>query len=128
MNVEKISVALDKETLRRLQMRAKSEGVSRSRLIQMAVSEYLAEFTGKDEEVFGILNLVYEEDGSEEITSVEHQYEATIISTLHVHVNERLCMEAIAVKGKRYELENLARRLSAIGKVKKAKLLISLEV
>lgn len=119
MNVEKISVALDKNTLARLQNKAESEGISRSKLVTMAVNEYLDELTGQNVEVIGILNIVYDEEAGEVTNSIEHQFEDSIISTLHVHVNEKLCMEAIAVKGKRSKLEELAKKLSSVKGVKK---------
>ncbi|WP_252896581.1 CopG family ribbon-helix-helix protein [Metallosphaera hakonensis] len=120
MNVEKISVALDKNTLARLQNKAESEGISRSKLVTMAVNEYLDELTGQNVEVIGILNIVYDEEAGEVTNSIEHQFEDSIISTLHVHVNEKLCMEAIAVKGKRSKLEELAKKLSSVKGVKKS--------
>jgi len=48
-----------------------------------------------------------------------------IISTLHLHVNERLCIEAIAVKGEKSKLVELNNRLGQIRGILKARLLIS---
>ncbi|AEB94390.1 MAG: CopG family ribbon-helix-helix protein [Metallosphaera sp.] len=128
MNVEKISVALNKRTLKRLEDRAKLEGVSRSRLVEIALVDYLDEFSDDNSNVLGILNLVYDDTAGNEIIATEHQFESLIISTLHIHVDDKNCMEAVALRGRRADLENLVKSLTQIHGVKKAKLMISLEV
>ncbi|MEM3209364.1 MAG: nickel-responsive regulator, partial [Saccharolobus sp.] len=48
-----------------------------------------------------------------------------IISTLHLHVTERLCIEAIAVKGEKSRLVELNNKLAQIRGILKARLLVS---
>ncbi|QKQ99640.1 CopG family ribbon-helix-helix protein [Metallosphaera tengchongensis] len=128
MNVEKISVAIDKNLLRRLENEANRIGTNRSRIVQQALTDYLGENAPHNAEVIGILNLVYDEDAGNEIISIQHRFESEVISSMHIHVNDKICMEAVAVKGRRADLEQLAKALSGAKGVKKVKLSVSLEV
>ncbi len=91
---------------------------SRSKAIQDAVSLYVSERKWlKEEDTIqtGIILMVYDHEvkGLEsELTETQHEHMSIITSTLHVHVSERDCLEAIAVKGKASEIRHLSDELT----------------
>lgn len=87
---------------------------------------YLDENRDGNEIIYGIINLVYDhEEASEALTEIQHEYNDSIISTLHLHVSEKICIEAIAVKGEKRKLVELNNKLGQIRGILKARLLIS---
>jgi len=65
--------------------------------------------TGSDVPSKKGMSLIYEHDVyglSEKLTDIQHHYHDVIISTLHVHLDEKNCMEVILVRGKVEKLKN----------------------
>jgi len=91
---------------------------SRSKAIQDAVRLYVAEKKWLREEKAdqtGVLLMVYDHEvkGLEsELTETQHHHTRLISSTLHIHLSERDCLEAIAVKGKASEIRQLSDELT----------------
>lgn len=124
MSSEKISISIPRDLLNQLEVYMENSPIrDRSKVFQIALRNFLDENSPTDDNVVGILNIVFDDDSTEEITKAQHQKLVDIISTLHIHLNEKECMEAIAVKGKKKDLVELALTLSQIRGVKKVKLL-----
>jgi CopG family nickel-responsive transcriptional regulator len=91
---------------------------SRSKAIQDAVRLYVSEKKWLREEKAdqtGVLLMVYDHEvkGLEsELTDTQHHHTRLISSTLHIHLSERDCLEAIAVKGKASEIRQLSDELT----------------
>jgi CopG family nickel-responsive transcriptional regulator len=71
--------------------------------------------------------MVYDHDvrGLESgLTEVQHEHSDLVTSTLHVHIGERDCLEAIAVKGKVADLRHLSDELATKRGVKILKTVI----
>jgi CopG family nickel-responsive transcriptional regulator len=91
---------------------------SRSKAIQDAVSLYVSDqkwIKEKDTVQTGIILMVYDHDSKgleSELTETQHEHSSIITSTLHIHVSERDCLEAIAVKGKASEIHHLGNELT----------------
>lgn len=91
---------------------------SRSKAIQDAVRLYVSEKKWLKEEKVdqtGVLLMVYDHEvkGLEsELTETQHHHAQLISSTLHIHLSERDCLEAIAVKGKASEIRHLSNELT----------------
>ncbi len=91
---------------------------SRSKAIQDAVQLFVSEkkwLREEKAEQTGILLMVYDHemaglDG--ELTEVQHEHSRVISSSMHIHVGERDCLEAIAVKGKASEIRKLSNELT----------------
>ena len=87
---------------------------SRSKAIQDAVRLYVSERKWVKEEnatQTGVILMVYDHEvkGLEsELTESQHQHSRLVTSTLHIHISERDCLEAIAVKGKGSEIRELS--------------------
>ena len=56
---------------------------------------------------------------------IQHDYQTTIISTQHIHLDHHHCFELIAVKGKARQVEQLANRLRSLVGVEYVSLSIS---
>jgi len=59
------------------------------------------------------------------LLDIQHDFQETIISTQHVHLDHHHCLEIIAVKGSSSEVENLATTLKVQVGVKHLSLSIS---
>ena len=59
-----------------------------------------------------------------ELTETQHHHSSLITSTMHIHVSERDCLEAIAVRGKASEIRKLGDELTTKRGVKILKTMI----
>ena len=92
---------------------------SRSKAIQDAVRLFVTERKWIQQESntqqTGVILMVYDHDihGLESnLTEAQHEHSELITSTLHIHISERDCLEAIAVKGKASEIHHLSDELT----------------
>ena len=56
---------------------------------------------------------------------IQHDFQSTILSTQHVHLDHHYCLEVIAVRGKARDVERLSSTLKALVGVKHLSLSIS---
>ena len=92
---------------------------NRSKAVQDAVRLFVSERKWLQEEKgtqAGVLMLLYDHEvkGLEStLTHIQHHYAHIIYSTMHIHLSESDCLEAIAVKGNAKELRRLSDELTA---------------
>jgi len=106
---------------------------NRSKAIQDAVRLFVSERKWLQEErgsQAGVLMLLYDHEvrGLEStLTDVQHHYSHIICSTMHIHLSERECLQAIAVTGDAADIRKLSDELSSKRGVKILKtMLVSL--
>ena len=103
---------------------------SRSKAVQEAVRMFVSERKLLQEEKgvhSGVLMMLYDHEirGLEGLlTHVQHHYAHVICSTMHIHLSERDCLEAIAVKGDAAEIRRLSDELAAKRGVKLLKTML----
>jgi CopG family nickel-responsive transcriptional regulator len=103
---------------------------SRSKAIQDAVRIFVSEHKWLQEEKgtrAGVLMMLYDHKVrglEDDLTDVQHHHAHTISSTMHIHLSERDCLEAIAVKGDATEIRKLSNELSSKRGVKILKSMI----
>jgi CopG family nickel-responsive transcriptional regulator len=71
------------------------------------------------------LCLVYDHhtpDLASRLTNAQHEFGDLVVSTLHVHLSHRDCLEVIVLKGMPNELQRLADRLTSVRGVKRGQL------
>jgi len=76
-------------------------------------------------EMVGTITLVYSHNTRELsriLTKMQHDYYQTILSTLHIHLDEHNCLEVLVVKGRGGEIEKIGDRLIGTKGVKHGKL------
>lgn len=103
---------------------------NRSRAVQDAVRLFISEKEWLKEETgvhAGILMMLYDHDvrGLESVlTYIQHHYTHIILSTMHIHLSERDCLEAIAVKGDAADIRKLSDELATERGVKILKMML----
>lgn len=104
---------------------------SRSKAIQDSVRLFVSEkkWLKEDEKAnqTGILLMVYDHEIrglDRELTETQHHHSDLISSTMHIHLGERDCLEAIAVKGPASEIRHLSNELTTKRGVKILKAMI----
>ena len=105
---------------------------SRSKAIQDAVRLFVSErkwLQADDKrEQTGMIVMVYDHDTrnlESDLTETQHHHSISIQSTMHIHISERDCLEAIAVKGKVSEIRKLSDELATKRGVKTLKTIIA---
>ncbi|MDH5459447.1 MAG: nickel-responsive transcriptional regulator NikR [Candidatus Bathyarchaeota archaeon] len=103
---------------------------NRSKAVQEAVRMFVSEKKWLQEEKgmhAGVLMMLYDHEvrGLEStLTHIQHHYTHIICSTMHIHLSERDCLEAIAVKGDAAEIRKLNDELAARRGVKMLKTML----
>ena len=130
MDLERVSLAIEKELLRRFDALLKRGQLgNRSEAMRDLIRRRLVEDeVGGEGEVVGTLTLIYDH-GQRELTDrlVEagHHHHARVLSTLHVHLDDRLCLEVQALRGTHAELRHLADHILGLKGVKHGHLVVS---
>jgi CopG family nickel-responsive transcriptional regulator len=100
---------------------------SRSKAIQDAVSAFITEqrLLRKEQGTkAGVLVMVYDHDikGLEDdLIESQHNHRNIINSVLHVHLSDKECLEAVAVKGEAEDIRKLAQELATRKGVKQVR-------
>jgi CopG family nickel-responsive transcriptional regulator len=122
--VTRFGVSLERELLERFDLLIGRKGyANRSEAIRDLIRDSLVREqweAGADGSV-GTITLVYNHDTREladRLTDLQHAHYGSIISTLHVHLDARHCLEVLVLRGNSAELKALADRLIGIRGVK----------
>ena len=100
---------------------------NRSEAIRDLIRDSLVKEEWKEgrKELVGTIAIVYNHHTRELLrilTEMQHQYYKTILSTLHIHLDEHNCLEVLVVKGKGEEIKRIGDRLIGTKGVKHGKL------
>ena len=92
---------------------------SRSAALRDLIRGHLVERTAVmgNEPMFGTLTLVYDHHQralAERMLGLQHHHHESIISTLHVHIDEHNCLEVIVMKGSADELKSQSEQLLSL--------------
>ena len=91
---------------------------SRSKAIQDAVASFVSEqrlLRKEKGRKAGVLVMVYDHDVKgleDELVEAQHHHRSVINSVLHVHLSDKECLEAVAVKGEAEDIRHLAQELA----------------
>ncbi|MEM0216105.1 MAG: nickel-responsive transcriptional regulator NikR [Candidatus Bathyarchaeia archaeon] len=129
--IVRVSVTLPEDLLKEFDEVINRMGYgNRSKAVQDAVRLFISERKWLQEESgiqAGVLMLLYDHEvrGVEDtLTDIQHNYADIISSTMHIHLTERDCLEAIAVKGEAEKIRRLSDELSSKRGVKLLKTVI----
>ena len=78
--------------------------------------------------VAGAIVMTYDHHKRElvnKVIDIQHDFQSTIISSQHVHLDHHHCLEVIAVRGKARDVERLSSSLKSLSGVKHVSLSIS---
>jgi CopG family nickel-responsive transcriptional regulator len=126
--IVRVGVTFPPDLLRELDETTEKMGYdSRSKAIQDAVRSFLTEYRLLQKHKgtsAGVLVMVYDHEvkGLEDaLVEAQHKHSRVIYSSLHIHLSERECLEAVAVKGDADEIRKLAQELATKKGVKQVR-------
>ena len=130
--ISRFGVSIDSTLLRSFDQLISEKGyTNRSEALRDLIREYIVETEWKEEsdlETMGVVTLVYNHelrDLADKLTDLQHRDYKSIISTLHVHLDEHNCLEVLVVKGKNKTIKNMSSRLIGTKGVKHGKLIMT---
>jgi CopG family nickel-responsive transcriptional regulator len=113
------SFFLPSDLLKEFDSVSKKEGyTNRSQAISAALREFITKYAWLDEakgSKTGAILLTYDHDArgiNDAITEIQHSHGETISATMHLHLDDELCLEIIAVRGDVKKIKELTRELS----------------
>ncbi len=128
MAVIRFGISLDKLLLERFDRLIKKKGYkNRSEAIRDLIRDSLVkdEWESATTEIAGTITIVYSHDTREltdRLIDLQHEYHESIISAMHVHLDEHNCLEVIVVRGKPKDIKAIADKLIGTRGVKHGKL------
>jgi CopG family nickel-responsive transcriptional regulator len=131
MDLERVSLAIEKSLLRRFDRLLERRGLgNRSEAMRDLIRRRLVEeeaLAGRGE-VVASLTLVYDHEQrelSDRLVATGHHHHARVLSAMHVHLDERMCLEVMALRGTPGELRHFADHLIGLKGVKHGQLVLS---
>ncbi|MGD0887395.1 MAG: nickel-responsive transcriptional regulator NikR [Thermodesulfovibrionales bacterium] len=128
MAIFRFGISLEKALLERFDSLIRKKGyANRSEAIRDLIRDSLVsdEWQSSKVETAGTITIVYSHDTREltdTLTDLQHHYYNSIISSMHIHIDEHNCLEVIVVRGKSGEIKAIADKLIGTKGVKHGKL------
>ena len=112
-NLVRTSFSIERPLLARMeQMAAQSSYTNRSEFLRDMIRQHLVEQEWQANEVaVGTITLVYNHHSrllTEKLTDEQHRHHDVILATMHVHLDEHMCVETILTRGPAKQLRELA--------------------
>jgi CopG family nickel-responsive transcriptional regulator len=110
----RFSVAIGGELLQRFdQYRELHRHPNRSEAVRGLMRAALLEevITNDESEAMGVVTLIYDHHASrisQRLTDLQHHHLDQVVTTTHVHLDERRCLEVILLRGPALEVRSLA--------------------
>ncbi len=126
--VTRCGVSVPSELLEEFDKTIAHMGYDRSKAIQVAMRNFLTDYTWKSKKegiAAGTVTIIYNHEtrGLEEsLTDTEHLHRDIITSSMHVHLDDRRCLSVIAVKGEVNVIQTLAKELMSKRGIEQLKL------
>jgi CopG family nickel-responsive transcriptional regulator len=122
-----VSLSIPRELVADLDFFAREAGfASRSETIRYAIRDFLAQIKMEPklaDRVIATLTLICDKLAEKQsLSKVEHNYESLIKTLLHIHLDEKNCLEVMVVEGPREEIVELLKRLRSLKGMKQVKL------
>jgi CopG family nickel-responsive transcriptional regulator len=117
--MQRITISLDDETARTLDAHVAQRGYgSRSEAVRDLVREAASrrEVGAGGQSCIGILSYLFDHerrDLTRKLVDTHHHHHAVNLSTLHLHLDARLCLEVVVLQGSAAELHEVADQVSA---------------
>ncbi|MCG2716777.1 MAG: nickel-responsive transcriptional regulator NikR [Candidatus Marinimicrobia bacterium] len=114
--LKRFGISLPGDLLARFDNEIEQKGYqNRSEAFRDLIRDYLVKRDlDKDEEVVGVLNLVYDHhvpNLSLKLNDIQHDHYHNILSNVHIHLDHYNCLEVIILKGKHSEIKHLSDKM-----------------
>ena len=127
----RFSVAIGGELLRRFdQYREKHRYPNRSEAVRGLMRAALIEevIDREESEAMGVITLIYDHHAgriAERLTDLQHDHLDQVVTTTHVHLDERRCLEVILLRGPAGQVRQLADNLVGTKGVETGRLVLA---
>jgi CopG family nickel-responsive transcriptional regulator len=131
MTVERVGVSFEPGLLAKFDNLIKAKGyTNRSEAIRDLVRKAImdAEIRTEKGEVIGTLTIVYDHDVGDithKLMHIQHDHHSETVFTSHIHVDEKVCLEVVVVRGKAGNVRKLADNIRAIRGVRSGELVVT---
>lgn len=128
MGLARFGVSIDETLVKKFDQMIKKKGyANRSEAVRDLMRDSLVDEEWKDSEneVVGVVTVVYDHEQRElshQLTHIQHHFGQAMVSTLHIHLDDNNCLEAVVLKGKSGEIRRVAEQLISAKGVKHGKL------
>ncbi len=129
--VTRVGVSFESELLDKFDTLIQKKGyTNRSEAIRDLVRKSLieSEIEAGRGDVIGTITIIYDHDIGDvtnRLLHLQHHHHSDISSTIHIHVDEHICLEVLVIQGKVKDVRNLADNIKAIKGVKHGELVIT---
>lgn len=129
--VVRFGISMNPELLHRLDEFVKEMNyANRSEALRAILKKELVkkEWEEEEKETVGVLTVVYDHHHKELIYHLldeQHHFHPLIISSLHIHLDEDNCVEAIMMRGRVKDIKEASRHLSSIKGIKYSNLALA---
>ena len=126
--ITRFGVSIEERLLKNFDRLIAEKGYqNRSEAIRDLIRDSFVQEESKEgtKEMVGTIAIVYSHhtrELSRTLTDMQHRFYKTILSTLHIHLDEDHCLEVLVVRGKGRELKKIGDRLIGTKGVKHGKL------
>ena len=126
--VSRFGVSIEENLLKKFDRLISRKGYqNRSEALRDLIRESLVqeEWEEGKKETVGTIAIVYSHhtrELSRTLTDMQHRYYRSILSSLHIHLDEHNCLEVLVVRGKGREIKKIGDRLIGTKGVKHGKL------
>ena len=126
--ISRFGVSIEERLLKKFDRLISRKGYqNRSEALRDLIRESLVqeEWEEGKKETVGTIAIVYSHhtrELSRNLTDMQHRYYQSILSSLHIHLDEHNCLEVLVVKGRGAEIKKISDRLIGTKGVKHGKL------
>jgi CopG family nickel-responsive transcriptional regulator len=123
-DTKRFGVSIESDLLKKFDSYIKSNNyTNRSEALRDLIRKEFVEeqWLKTDRDAAGAIVLVFDHHRRElmdNLVDIQHDYHKVIISTQHIHLDSRMCLEVIVVRGKISEIYQLESKLKSIKGVK----------
>jgi len=128
-NVSRISVTVPPDMLRKFDEASRRLGYDeRSKAVQTAMQNFVTEskwICAKKGKGIGAIVMVYDStirQVGDNLTEIQHKFRDIAESTIHLHLDEKNCLQIIPVRGKTADVKSFMEDLMTADGVKEVKL------
>ncbi len=130
MSLVRFGVSLPKELIERFDSYIhRKKYTNRSEAIRDLIrGALIEEEITSNKNVIGVLHIIYDHhqrELSDKLNDIQHDQHDLIISTTHVHLDHKNCLEVILLKGKVEAIRSLSEKIIAAKGVKNGKLYLT---
>lgn len=128
-DINRIGVSLPENLLTKFDEIIFQRGYSsRSEGIRDAIRNYIVNYEWMSDvqgERVGVITIVYSHTQRglvDSLTQIEHEYGDIIRSSMHIHLDEDICLEVVVLRGEGQEVKKATEKIMALKGVKHVKL------